>query len=209
VLVHDGATTGAAAVEAAFRAAGGDVEHRTLTEVLTGLAPPWSGAATGIVVIGADPPDGDDRGDVGDLAEVVGCVRRHDRDVPVVVLATRPDGDLLVHLLRAGGRNGCGLRGDDAVELLGRAARTPGCATSPRMAAALLDRLGRSSRDHDLELVRVLLAGGDRDGFVEEVAGRPDLLAAVVDDAAGRALKRLALAAPAEDRAWLALVHRR
>lgn len=193
VLAEDG-TRGAAAVRAL--AAAGLRVHRPLTPLSPEASTPWPVQLGGVVAVSGAPAD---------LADIVDHARRHDPEVAVVLLADRADGRLLGRLLGApGGHVAYGLAGDDPVELLARAAATPGCATSPTLVDDLLGRLGGSPREHDLHLVATLLAGGGRAALVAEVERRPELLASLVDDAAGRALKRLALGATTEDRSWLA-----
>lgn len=195
VLTDGGARS---AVAAMLRAAGWRVAEGALAEALAGVIPACGAPVGAVVATSADPLD---------LAEVVAGVRHRDPHVPVVLLGDRADGTLLSRLLRVGGgRLAYGLTGDDVAELVARAAACSGCATSPALADALLGGLGTRGKDHDLALAALLLAGGARDQLVAEVARRPDLLEAVVDDALSRALKRLALAAAPDDRAWLALV---
>lgn len=186
------------AVAAGVAAAGWCPHRRPLAAVLAGSADSRSAEVGAVVVAGED---------ASDLADAVAHVRGDHPSTPIVVLSDRPDGELLRRILRDRfGHVACGTTGDDVAELLRHAGSATGCATSAAVAAALLGRLGRGHRGHDLELAGALLTAGDRARLLDALGARPDLLAAVVDDAARRALKRLALDASAEDRRWLALV---
>lgn len=178
-------------------AAGWQVQERTIVDVLATSGPIWPEDVAVVVAVGGHPFD---------LAAVVEVVRDGCRNRPLVVIGPHPDRDLLERLLRAGGAIAYGMAGDDVVELVELATRARGCASSPGLAAELLRGLGAHADPRDLELVGLLLAGHERADLVAEVARRPELFAAVVDDAVERSLKRLALAAGPRDRVWLAQV---
>jgi hypothetical protein len=178
-------------------AAGWQVLERTIVDVLATSGPTWPDDVAVVVAVGGHPFD---------LAAVAEVVRDGHRALPLVVIGPHLDRDLFERLLRVGGAIAYGMAGDDVVELVELATRARGCASSPGLAAALLRDMGTHADTRDLELVGLLLAGHQRADLVAEVARRPELFAAVVDDAVERSLKRLALAAGPRDRVWLAQV---